>query len=178
MKPLDKECAEQSCWCHKNIGSLNREAFIENIHTEHNACEWVELLADLFLDKAYPIARWGGDCKYDGALNLLWQKMCEKRGLTPVNIVAATVEERQALSNPAKPHPNRRKISDRTRLRIYERDGYVCVMCGSNKNLTLDHILALANGGGNEEENLQTMCKTCNTRKGVKPWQSSEQQTI
>lgn len=178
MKPLDKECTEQKCWCHKDMGNRSKEDFIEAVHTQDNACEWLEIIAELFIDKAEPIAGWGGDCKYGGALNMLWQKVCEKRGLTPVDFMAATVEERTPSPDTSRAHSKRRRISYRTRLRIYERDGYSCVACGSSEELTLDHILALAKGGDNEDENLQTMCRTCNLKKGVKLWASNGQQTI
>jgi hypothetical protein len=51
---------------------------------------------------------------------------------------------------------------------LVERDGEYCRHCGKTKNLTVDHILAIANGGGNELENLQLLCKSCNSRKGTK----------
>lgn len=34
--------------------------------------------------------------------------------------------------------------------------------------LEVDHIIALHNGGTNDIENLQTLCKRCNCKKGVK----------
>jgi CRISPR/Cas system Type II protein with McrA/HNH and RuvC-like nuclease domain len=35
------------------------------------------------------------------------------------------------------------------RPRIYRRDNYECVYCGSKKNLTIDHILPKSKGGQN-----------------------------
>jgi 5-methylcytosine-specific restriction endonuclease McrA len=52
------------------------------------------------------------------------------------------------------------------RHRIYKRDGYQCVYCGSNKDLTLDHVVPKSRGGGNEWTNLVTSCFKCNLRKG------------
>ena len=40
-----------------------------------------------------------------------------------------------------------------------------CVKCGSTKNLQIDHILPLANGGTNDEDNLQALCKECHFEK-------------
>jgi len=64
----------------------------------------------------------------------------------------------------------RAKIGRKKRERIYERDGWKCVRCGNadKLQLTLDHIIPLARGGGDEDENLQTMCKHCNMLKGSK----------
>ena len=52
------------------------------------------------------------------------------------------------------------------RPRIYKRDHYQCVYCGSNKDLTLDHVVPKSRGGGNEWTNLVTSCFKCNLRKG------------
>jgi len=48
----------------------------------------------------------------------------------------------------------------------YRRDGYKCVTCGSTERLEADHILAESRGGDTTFENLQTLCKSCNCRKG------------
>jgi 5-methylcytosine-specific restriction endonuclease McrA len=53
-----------------------------------------------------------------------------------------------------------------SRPRIYKRDHYQCVYCGSNKDLTLDHVIPKSRGGGNEWTNLVTSCFKCNLRKG------------
>lgn len=51
---------------------------------------------------------------------------------------------------------------------IFERDGYKCKQCGTNKNLHADHIIPEVRGGQATIENLQTLCKSCNSRKGTK----------
>lgn len=65
----------------------------------------------------------------------------------------------------SKPLP-RPRISARVRLAVYKRDGYVCLRCSSNDDLTLDHIVPLSKGGSNTVENLQTLCRSCNASKG------------
>ena len=52
------------------------------------------------------------------------------------------------------------------RTKVYRRDGFKCLACGSDRSLSLDHIVPKAKGGGNEIENLQTLCRFCNSRKG------------
>ena len=37
-------------------------------------------------------------------------------------------------------------------------------------NTHLDHVVAIANGGTNEIQNLQLLCQRCNTKKGAKPF--------
>lgn len=51
------------------------------------------------------------------------------------------------------------------RNRIYKRDGYECVYCGSKKNLTLDHVIPKSRGGTNDWTNLVTSCMKCNLKK-------------
>jgi DNA-directed RNA polymerase subunit RPC12/RpoP len=57
-------------------------------------------------------------------------------------------------------------IPEYLRNKIYERDGYKCLKCGSINKLTIDHITPFSKGGKTEESNLQTLCKNCNSKKG------------
>lgn len=63
---------------------------------------------------------------------------------------------------------NRARIPARVRSHIYERDGFACVECGSTDDLTLDHIWPWSKGGADEIENLRTLCRSCNSRKGAR----------
>lgn len=54
------------------------------------------------------------------------------------------------------------------REQIYKRDGYECQYCGSDDDLTCDHILPLVRGGTNDPDNLTTACRICNSSKGGK----------
>ncbi len=55
---------------------------------------------------------------------------------------------------------------------IKERDK-ICLICGGTDNLTVDHIIPLAEGGADDFSNLRTLCFKCNSRKGPIPplWQ-------
>lgn len=46
------------------------------------------------------------------------------------------------------------------RRRILERDR-ACVKCASVESLQVHHIIALRDGGSNEDSNLETLCKQC-----------------
>jgi hypothetical protein len=52
--------------------------------------------------------------------------------------------------------------------RIGERDGFSCRHCGTAALLTVDHVVAVANGGTDDDDNLQLLCRSCNSRKGTR----------
>lgn len=66
------------------------------------------------------------------------------------------------LLNYIKYHTKTLKIN---RNRIYRRDNYQCVYCGSRKELTLDHVIPKSRGGLNDWTNLVTSCSKCNIKK-------------
>jgi 5-methylcytosine-specific restriction endonuclease McrA len=53
-----------------------------------------------------------------------------------------------------------------TRANVFKRDSHLCQYCGSDKNLSIDHVLPRSRGGGSNWKNLVTACKPCNARKG------------
>lgn len=55
-----------------------------------------------------------------------------------------------------------------TRLAVFARDGFVCPECGATDDLTIDHVTARANGGGDELDNLRVLCRPCNSAKGAR----------
>lgn len=57
-------------------------------------------------------------------------------------------------------------VSDARRDEVFQRDGHRCVSCGTSANLTIDHRKPRSHGGDNSLENLQTLCRGCNSRKG------------
>ena len=59
-------------------------------------------------------------------------------------------------------------INSSLRKLIFERDFYRCINCGTHKSISIDHIVPVSKGGGNEIKNLQTLCTTCNSSKGNK----------
>lgn len=59
-------------------------------------------------------------------------------------------------------------IPKHLREQIYDRDGHRCIYCGSQHILTIDHQLPRVRGGDNDPDNLATVCRTCNVRKGTR----------
>lgn len=64
--------------------------------------------------------------------------------------------------------PTRAPIPDDVRLTVYERDDYRCAHCGTAEDLSIDHIRPWSKGGTDDVENLQTLCRPCNSAKGDK----------
>jgi len=62
---------------------------------------------------------------------------------------------------------NRASIPEVLRNKIFERDSFQCVKCGSTTDLQLDHIIPFSRGGRTIEDNLQTLCMKCNIQKGT-----------
>jgi hypothetical protein len=60
------------------------------------------------------------------------------------------------------------RIPTGTRLKVYARDGNKCTICGSGKDLCIDHIVPESKGGSSDISNLRILCKSCNSRKGSK----------
>jgi hypothetical protein len=56
-------------------------------------------------------------------------------------------------------------VPEEQRERIMERDDYRCVECGTEVQLSIDHIKARSKGGDNDDENLRVLCVSCNSSK-------------
>jgi len=51
---------------------------------------------------------------------------------------------------------------------VMVRDNNMCVYCGSNDRLTIDHIIPSSRGGKSTFENCVSACFECNSKKGDK----------
>ncbi len=65
----------------------------------------------------------------------------------------------------------KRRFSDVpfSRVNIYARDNHACQYCGEpfpTAELTFDHVVPVAQGGGKHWENIVTCCIACNRKKG------------
>lgn len=63
------------------------------------------------------------------------------------------------------------ELTDEMKNQVFARDNYTCVCCDKLRRkgvpLNADHIRPVAMGGNNSLSNLQSLCKHCNTVKGV-----------
>lgn len=65
----------------------------------------------------------------------------------------------------------RKALSTKTRFEVFKRDLFVCQYCGAHPPqsiLHVDHIVAVAEGGTNDADNLVTACADCNMGKGAR----------
>lgn len=46
-----------------------------------------------------------------------------------------------------------------------EKCGGLCQICKTDKDITIDHIIPLSKGGKNDINNLQPLCRSCNSKK-------------
>lgn len=65
------------------------------------------------------------------------------------------------------PKNKKKKISQSIRRKVFERDKYRCVRCGTHLDLSVDHIIPESKGGAHDLSNFQTLCRSCNSKKGV-----------
>ena len=69
-------------------------------------------------------------------------------------------------------------IQKSVRLAIYLRDGFTCVYCQRDMyeanpfDVTLDHLQPRSKGGTHETTNLVTACRSCNSSRQAKDWQT------
>ena len=63
------------------------------------------------------------------------------------------------------PPIKRKSFSAKQRAIIHRENGGCCQVCGSTSYLEVEHRRGLQNGGGNERENLGSLCEYCHNEK-------------
>lgn len=110
----------------------------------------------------------------DSILHRLLSEITAITGLRNRIVIGRIECERRYAMWLSKQYESRRKeasyvISDyQLRLVVFSRDGWACRECRSPDKLSVDHIIPVIAGGSDEIENLQTLCRKCNSSKGVK----------
>lgn len=59
-------------------------------------------------------------------------------------------------------------FTDEQWFALCERHGNRCLACGSQSPLCADHVIPLSKGGSSAIENIQPLCRSCNSRKGTR----------
>lgn len=88
-------------------------------------------------------------------------------GLTENEFDAAVATLRSTRYGQVLDRRGRRHVPSRVRQTVMSRDR-TCRSCGSAHDLTLDHIVPYSRGGQDTTDNLQVLCRACNSRKGAK----------
>lgn len=73
--------------------------------------------------------------------------------------------ERPAQGTP-RSKQKKKRIPPEIRWAVWERDNFICQHCGARQYLSIDHIVPESRGGTLALDNLQTLCKSCNSSKG------------
>lgn len=64
----------------------------------------------------------------------------------------------------------RRKLTQRVKARIKQRDNYKCVRCGSIEKLTIHHVIPISESSSRDidelikDNNLVTLCERCHSK--------------
>ena len=128
----------------KNIGAeISGE---ELQYLAKNAKEWARRVRELRTEDGWPI-------------------VTNNSGRKDLSIGVYVLEEDRQT------YPHDRKISDKVRIEVLERDDFKCVVCGWNRDkltrddprkmLELHHKLHHKDHGENTVENLETLCNVC-----------------
>lgn len=85
------------------------------------------------------------------------------------HITAIILNELGMLSSQAfeRPRNNRPPMSKDKRNKVFDLFGNQCLKCKSYDDICIDHVIPLAKGGENTVENMQPLCRNCNSAKGV-----------
>lgn len=64
----------------------------------------------------------------------------------------------------------RQTLSKKLRTEIFRKHKATCPICGEKNptKLSIDHIIPYSKGGTDDPKNLRILCKSCNSKKGVK----------
>ena len=65
--------------------------------------------------------------------------------------------------------PRRSTAARISRRAVFARDRHRCQYCGSERHLTVDHVVPRSKGGADTWDNLVTSCAPCNRKKGDRP---------
>lgn len=127
--------------------------------SEHEALDTIERL----LDEVEEIAIWlapDSGLGYGHVHEVWWRRFQAWK------LERATALRVEVAARPYR--DQKQKISRGLAKRVMERDAYRCQHCGTWRNLTVDHIIPESKGGTLDFDNLQTLCQSCNSKKGTR----------
>lgn len=83
-------------------------------------------------------------------------------------VVKQVADELDLIEVQTTDKPRRKGLGRAITRQVWDRDGWECKRCGGHVDLTVDHIVPVVAGGTNDFDNLQTLCRPCNSSKGAR----------
>jgi len=103
----------------------------------------------------------------EAVLHALRRELTEHGG-EPGRLAERVLADRlEGAGNEEFPWRRKRRVPPEMRERVRRRDGGRCVRCGSEEELTVDHVHPFSRGGLTVPRNLQLLCKSCNSSKSA-----------
>ncbi|KAH7414977.1 hypothetical protein KP509_14G021800 [Ceratopteris richardii] len=191
--------------CSLKFGESTSLRIDQNISSSRNRSERLVAMASSSIAPAEsPQEDWEGCDEFDHGL-MRYRGLVLDLSYRPINIVCwrralcLEILEKadvlqyydQVISSPTRPFPIPAvlRITDYVyspvrskvkltlkRKNIFLRDDFKCQYCGSQDNLTVDHVIPFSRGGKWTWRNLVTACSNCNVRKGNKTLEESKMQ--
>ena len=143
---------------------LKKSRWAEEVRVSHRGrAAWaIETLNQLLPDRAFEPAAMV-DWHLEQAT--LWADLAK------LPLSALTSRLRYMREDGLDPHRNHREehgyVPAALRLKLLHEYAQ-CAHCEAENDLTIDHVLPLLHGGTSAEENLQVLCRSCNSKKGAR----------
>lgn len=109
--------------------------------------------------------------EFQWAASNLADEQCGRRA----NPEFLPIENLKAIDNARTAYHNRRTAEINAGVldkgdweRVIAKFGNICLRCHDHRDVTMDHIIPISKGGKNVFENLQPLCRSCNSWKGVR----------
>ncbi len=130
------------------------ERFVEYVNKEETSAVAIE---PLFTAKLSPTRE-------------IKESVARRENRNPANEKISKNRNTKSTKIPLLEHKTKRAVSDRIRYKVMRRDGFKCQICGQNWSqdniLEIDHIIPWSKHGETVDNNLRTLCSSCNRGKG------------
>lgn len=136
------------------------EKHLRAVFRARDANQWGEFSAEQY--------RWFSECAMEHlsiAVQIAGQVYGNDEGLAWIYQVLKQDHWEEGMGRPVL--VDNRYINPRIREFVMQRDGYACVICGSQEELHVDHIIPYSAGGPNHARNLRVLCRDHNLQKGA-----------
>lgn len=158
--------------CHFcDIGHIADKQLGEKHRLEREATDLMAEVAGVIIQRYEWMADIGGPRPFDGLIEVLQTEIIKQMEWEPSKGKAAPpdLHPMSIMRMWPRERTPRQRISHGKVMRVYARDQFKCIICGSSRDLTVDHVWPLIRGGTNDETNLASMCSKHNSAKSDLP---------